>query len=151
MSIKKQKSLYRIKSITNEVSRMDFIMERSAAYIVGIVGVVAAVGILVAVLNAGAGSSHVSGAATYIEASKVPTTTSWTTCVDNGNMIKLGDKQGGILKKYDVCTGTADKNIAYVSCVMDEDGFYSYKYSNQESCSDGKTCMKDDEGAAYCG
>lgn len=124
-------------------------MERSAAYIVGIVGVVAAVGILVAILNAGAGSSDVSGAATYIESSSVPMTTQWTTCVDQGNMIKLGNKQGGTLVKKDTCTGTADKNIAYVSCVMDEDGYYSYKYSNQEPCSG--TCMEDDEGAAYCG
>ncbi len=130
---------------------------KTGAYILGIVGLVAAVGLIVAILGAvrEAGSSDISGAVTSALDGKMnrdfPEYTQWTTCLDQGNMVKLGNHEGGTLVKKDVCTGTADKMISRVSCAQDVDGFYTYKYTNADGCSQGKACKTDDNGAAYCG
>jgi len=131
--------------------------DKAGAYILGIVGVVAAVGLIVAIIGAlgGSGSSDISGAVTSASDEEMdrdfPQYTQWTTCLDQGNMIKLGNHQGGTLTKKDVCTGTVEKMISRVSCAEDLDGYYTYKYTNAEDCSKGKSCKKDDKGAAYCG
>lgn len=117
-------------------------------YLVAIVGIVAGVALLVLILDNITTTSTISGAAVQ---STTTTTTSWTTCLDKGNSVKLGNHQGGTLEKKDVCTGTADKLISHVTCAQDLDGYFTYKYSNAEQCSAGTTCMKDNNGAAYCG
>lgn len=126
--------------------------DKTAMYILAIVGIVAFVGIYTAVIQ-GSGSD-VSGAA-VVGGQTISTTaisyTQWTTCMDKGNMIALGNHAGDTLTKGDVCTGKYDKTISTVSCVQDADGSYSYKYSTAASCASGKSCKKDSSGYAYCG
>lgn len=125
--------------------------DKTAALLVGIVGVVAVVGLLVTILdidNLGTGSDTTAAA---VYGGSVVTQNKWTTCLDLGNKIKLGNKEGDTLVKKDVCTGSAIKKIATVSCVQDNEGDYSYKYNEAEQCASGKSCMKDSSGEAYCG
>lgn len=116
-----------------------------SVYLVAIVGIVAAVALLLIILNS-VDTGTVSGAAVQ---STTTSYTEWTTCLDKGNSIKLGNPQGGTLEKKDVCTGTANKLISHAICTQDADGYYTYKFSNPEQCGAGKTCMKDSSGA-YC-
>ncbi len=119
-------------------------------YLAGIVGLVAAVGIVVLLLNVRAEGS-VAGAA-VAEAQQVVSYSSWTTCIDQGNQVKLGNKQGDSLVKKDVCTGSAvrGKQIAEVFCVSDAEGDFSYKYGNPHDCPSGTKCLLVENGAAYC-
>ncbi|MEK6868130.1 MAG: hypothetical protein AABX98_04890 [Nanoarchaeota archaeon] len=130
---------------------------KAGAYILGIIGIVAAVGLIVAIMGAVGESSRsdISGAVTSASDGDMdrdfPDYTQWTTCLNQGNMIKLGNHEGGTLVKKDVCTGTVDKMISRVSCAQDVDGFYTYKYTNADGCAHGKSWEKADDGAAYCG
>lgn len=126
--------------------------DKTGAYILSIVGVVAAVGLFTMFLGGGSGDS-LSGAAVQAWDTQSTTTTytKWTTCLDMGNMIKLGNPQGGTLVKKDACTGQEDKMLVMVSCAQDVDGGFTYKYSNPIQCASTKSCMKDENGAAYCG
>src|SRR3989338_1199551 len=93
--------------------------DKAGAYILGIVGIVAAVGLIVAIMGAVGGSSgsDISGAVTSASDEEegntdFPEYTQWTTCLDQGNMIKLGNHEGGTFVKKDFCTETVDKMIA---------------------------------------
>lgn len=116
-------------------------------YIVGLVAIVAAVALLLMMLNS-ISIGTISGAAVQ---STTTTYTEWTTCLDLGNAVKLGNKQASTLTKYDVCTGTNNKMISYVSCAQDVDGYYTYKYSNAVQCAHMESCHVSSCGAAYCG
>ncbi len=122
----------------------------TCVYIVALVGIVAAVALILLIMSNmnTTDSTDISGAAVQ---STTTTYTKWTTCLDKGDSIKLGNTQGGTLEKKDVCTGTADKMISLVSCAQDVDGYYTYKYSNPIQCSQMESCKKDSEGYAYCG
>ncbi len=115
-------------------------------YLVVIVAIVAAVALLLMMLNS-VSVDTISGAAVQ---STTTTHTKWTTCLDMGNAVKLGNKQASTLKKDDVCTGTSDKMISYVSCAQDVNGYYTYKYSNAMQCPHMESCHVE-KGAAYCG
>ena len=126
--------------------------DKTGIYIVAIVGIVAAVGIFVAIFNAGYSEGDISGAAVFgeQEESTIATTyNSWSTCLDQGNSIKLGNREGDTLVKKDVCTGKSIKQIATVYCSKEVDGF-SYKYSEATNCPVGKSCMTDTNGIGYC-
>ncbi len=128
--------------------------DKTAAYILAIVGIVAFVGVCTTVIQNTENTDDISGAV-VIGGQTASTTgityTQWTTCLDKGNSIKLGNHEGGILAKGDICTGKYDKMISKVSCVQDVDGFYSYKYTTATDCPTGKTCKKDSSGYGYCG
>ncbi len=130
------------------------IKDAQNVYIVSIVSLVAVVGILVLLLNAGENSSEsVTGAVVTVISPEVTSYSFWTRCLDQGNQVKLGNKEGDSLVKKDTCTGSAvrGKQLAAVSCVQDVDRGFSYKYSNPEDCAKGNSCLLDDNGAAYCG
>lgn len=128
--------------------------DKTAMYILTIVGIVAFVGVCSAIIQNSGSNSDVSGAAVVggqTTSTTGKTYTQWTTCLDSGNMVKLGNHAGDTLAKGDVCTGKYDKMISSASCVQDADGSYSYKYSTAASCASGKSCKKDSSGYAYCG
>ena len=127
--------------------------DKTGTYILSIVGVVAAVGLFTIFFGGSSSGDSISGAAIEVgETQSTSTTyTEWTTCLDKGNSIKLGNKQGGTLVKTDTCTGQEDKMLVYVTCAQDVDGYYTYKYSNPIQCGSLTSCMKDENGAAYCG
>ena len=116
-------------------------------YIVGIVGIVAAVALVLMIFNS-VSTGTVSGAAVQ---STTISTTEWTTCLDIGNAVKLGNHEASTLTKIDVCTGDSDKMISYVSCAQDINGYYTYKYSNAVQCAHMESCLVDSENNAYCG
>lgn len=126
--------------------------DMQSLYIVGIVSLVAVVGVILLLLNAGTGASVV-GAVVTVISPEVTSYSFWTTCLDQGNQVKLGNKEGDTLVKKDLCTGSASrgKQIANVFCVSDAEGDFSYKYSNAEDCSSGTKCLVDENDAAYCG
>jgi len=123
--------------------------DKMGLYMLGVVGIVAAVGLFVVLMNAGLVSTDVTGAAV----STAPTYSDWTTCLDQGNQVKLANREDGYLVKKNTCTGSAitGKQIKVVSCAQDVDGSYTYKYANAEDCPTDTKCMKDKVGSAYCG
>ena len=128
--------------------------DKTGVYMLAIVGIVVVVALAVAMKGADMDASLTSAAvATGPEQKTTAGHTEWTTCLDNGNKVKLGNKEGGTLAKQDTCTGSAvtGKQIKTVSCVQDIDGDWTYKYANPQDCSVGTRCMKDETGAAYCG
>lgn len=159
MSTFKKKDLYTPFSIKVGTEVSIVAKNNQNLYPVSIVGIVALVGIVVLLLHGGAGenslnsSESVTGAVVTVISPEVTSYSFWTTCLDQGNQVKLGDKEGDSLVKKDTCTGSAvrGKQIVEVSCVRDAEGDFSYKYSNPEDCSSGTKCMLDDNGAAYCG
>ncbi|MFA6889034.1 MAG: hypothetical protein WC254_06080 [Candidatus Woesearchaeota archaeon] len=116
-------------------------------YIVAIVGVVAAIALLILILSS-VGTATISGAAVQ---STTTTYTQWTTCLETGDSVKLGNHQGSTLTKYNVCTGDNDKMLSYVSCAQDVDGYYTYKYSNPVQCPNMESCKIWIDNTAYCG
>jgi hypothetical protein len=129
--------------------------DKTGVYMLGVVGIVAAVAILVGMMNLGvSGDTNLSGAAVSAgDRSTSPTYTDWTSCLDHGSQIKLANDEGSSLVKRDLCTGStiAGKQIKTVSCVQAVDGGYTYKFANPQDCAEGLRCMKDDNNAAYCG
>lgn len=128
--------------------------DKTAMYLLAIVGIVAFVGVCTIGIQSSQMNTDISGAAVVggqMASTTGVTYTQWTTCLDRGNMVKLGNHQADSLAKADVCTGKYDKFISRVSCVQDVDGDYSYKYSSATSCPYGDSCKKDENGYAYCG
>lgn len=118
--------------------------DKTGTYILGIVGVVAAVGLFTMFFGGSSSTASLSGAAVTVgeTQSTAPSYTEWTTCLDQGNVIKLGNKQGGTLIKKDVCTGQqGNKMLSYVTCAQDVNGAFTYKYSNPVQCGIGKECI----------
>ena len=128
--------------------------DKTAAYILAIVGIVALVGVCTTVIQNSGSTQNISGAV-VIGGKTASTTgvtyTQWTTCLDKANMVKLGNHAGDTLTKGDVCTGKYSKQLSTASCVLDVDGFYSYRYTTATDCPTGKTCKKDSSGYGYCG
>ncbi len=116
-----------------------------------IVGIVAGIVVFVGLMNL-SGSDDIFGAAIAEVQTTAPGLTEWTACLDNGNVIKLMNEDGGVLMKKDICTGSAvsGKQIVRVFCAQNVNGGFTYKSSNAEDCPEGTACKKDENGAAYC-
>lgn len=156
MSTFKKKDLYTSFS-TKEGTVVSIVAKNNQSlYPVYIVGIVALVGIVVLLLHGGAeenSSESITGAVVTVISPEVTSYSFWATCLDQGNQVKLGDKEGDSLVKKDSCTGSAvrGKQIVEVSCVRDAEGDFSYKYGNPKDCLAETKCLLDENGAAYCG
>lgn len=120
---------------------------KTALYIMGIVALVAAV----AVFNSFLGYLHDTQSEKNVAGEAVSAATSsskWTACLDQGNKIKLTNAQASLIKG-DSCL--PDDTITHVSCSEDAFGYFTYLYSPAQSCSQGKSCLKDSSGIGYCG
>lgn len=118
--------------------------QKTAVYFIWIVGIVAALGAFLVFLNyLGTGNSRdVAGQALEVE---TPSASKWTSCLDQGNKIKLAN-DGDSFVKADTCVAGS---ITRVSCAEDQYGYFTYEYTAAQSCPTGKSCVEDN-GIASC-
>ncbi len=118
--------------------------QKTAVYFIWIVGIVAALGAFLVFLNylGAADSRDIYGAAVEAE---TPSSAKWTSCLDQGNKIKLAN-DGDSFVKADTCVAGS---ITRVSCAEDQYGYFTYEYSPAQSCPTGKECVEED-GVASC-
>ena len=118
--------------------------QKTAVYFIWMVGIVAALGAFLVFLNylGTADSKDIYGA--VIEA-ETPSLSKWTSCLDQGNKIKLANN-GDSFVKADTCVAGS---ITYVGCAEDQYGYFTYKYSPAQSCPTGKSCLEE-AGIASC-
>ncbi len=118
--------------------------QKTAVYFIWIVGIVAGVALFISSLNylGTANSKDIYGAVIEAEA---PASSKWTSCLDQGNKIKLMN-DGDSFVKADTCVGGS---ITRVSCTEDQYGYFTYEYAAAQSCPTGKECVEDD-GIASC-
>ena len=120
---------------------------KTAVYFLWLVGFVAAVALSTSFLNYLSESNSqkdISGAAVEIS---TPATSKWTSCLDQGDKIKLTNSQDSLIKT-DTCVG--DGLITRVSCSEDVYGYFTYKYSSAEHCPQNKKCIPNKAGIASC-
>lgn len=118
--------------------------QKTAVYFIWIVGIVAGVALFISFLNywGTANSKDMYGAVVEVES---PASSKWTSCLDQGNKIKLTN-DGDSFVKADTCVGGS---ITHVSCAEDQYGYFTYEYAAAQSCPTGKECVEDN-GIASC-
>ncbi len=97
--------------------------KKTAVYIVWIIGIVAGVAAFIVFLNylsASDNTQDIYGAAIEEEG---PISSKWTSCLDQGNKIKLTNDKNSLVKT-DTCL--TDGSITRVSCLEDQYGYFTY-------------------------
>ena len=116
--------------------------QKTAVYIIWMIGIVACVAAFMLFLNYLSVSNNAKDIYGAAVEGEVSVSSRWTSCLDQGNKIKLAN-EGSSLVKTDTCL--IDGSITRVSCLEDQYGYFTYDYAAAQSCSQGKKCVEDAE------
>lgn len=118
--------------------------QKTATYFIWMVALVVVVALFTSFLNylGNVNSQDIAGQAVDVEA---PASSKWTSCLDQGNKIKLANDEDSFTKT-DVCVRGS---ITRVSCAEDQYGYFTYDYAAAQSCPNGKSCVEE-KGIASC-
>lgn len=113
--------------------------QKTAVYMIWMIGMVAGVAAFMLFLNYLSVSNNAKDIYGAAVEGEVSASSRWTSCLDQGNKIKLSNDENSLMKT-DTCL--TDGSITRVSCLEDQYGYFTYDYTAAQSCSQGKKCAE---------